>query len=124
MAFRHSYPLRIKQPGIFVLNKHINLLLLASENLLRHRAKTVVVCLCIIAIVTPFITAISISDGIRAQSLVSKVNEGGDLYLTFDEFGRNTSVPLKYLEGIRHIFGVKRQCRALSAGLIFKTNWR
>ncbi|MBW7942349.1 MAG: hypothetical protein H3C64_08120, partial [Candidatus Kuenenia stuttgartiensis] len=80
------------------MNKHINLLLLASENLLRHRAKTVVVCLCIIAIVTPFITAISISDGIRAQSLVS-VNEGGDLYLTFDEFGRNTSVPLKYLEG-------------------------
>jgi hypothetical protein len=57
--------------------------------------------------VTPFITAISISDGIRAQSLVS-VNEGGDLYLTFDEFGRNTSVPLKYLEGIRHIFGVKK----------------
>lgn len=89
------------------MNKHINLLLLASENLLRHRAKTVVVCLCIIAIVTPFITAISISDGIRAQSIVS-VNEGGDLYLTFDEFGRNTSVPLKYLEEIRHIFGVKK----------------
>ncbi|MCF6148241.1 MAG: FtsX-like permease family protein [Candidatus Kuenenia sp.] len=89
------------------MNKHINLLLLAAENLLRHRTKTIVVCLCVIAILSPFITAISISEGIREQSLAS-VEEGGDLYLTFDEFGRNTSVPLKYLEEIRTIFGVKK----------------
>ncbi|MBM4054969.1 MAG: FtsX-like permease family protein [Planctomycetes bacterium] len=89
------------------MSKHINLLLLASENLLRHRTKTIVVCLCIIAILSPFITAISISEGIRAQSLAS-VGEGGDLYLTFDEFGRNAPVPLEYLGEIRNIFGVKK----------------
>ncbi|CAG1769799.1 hypothetical protein BAC3_00560 [uncultured bacterium] len=89
------------------MNKHINLLLLATENLLRHRTKTIVVCLCIIAILTPFITAIAISEGIRTQSLIS-VNAGADLYLTFDEFGRNAAIPLKYLDEIKKIFGVKK----------------
>ena len=89
------------------MNKHINLLLLATENLLRHRAKTVVVCLCIIAILTPFITAIAISEGVRTQSLIS-VNAGADLYLTFDEFGRNAAIPLRYLDEIKKIFGVTK----------------
>src|SRR5574337_18118 len=89
------------------MNKHINLLLLATENLLRHRAKTIVVCLCIIAILSPFITAIAISEGIRAQSHIS-VEEGADLYLTFDEFGRNAAIPLKYLDEIKKTFGVTK----------------
>ncbi|MFO0795261.1 MAG: FtsX-like permease family protein [Candidatus Brocadiaceae bacterium] len=89
------------------MNKHINLLLLATENLLRHRAKTIVVCLCIIAILAPFITAIAISEGIRAQSHIS-VEEGADLYLTFDEFGRNAAIPLKYLDEIKKTFGVTK----------------
>ncbi|MBE7444245.1 MAG: ABC transporter permease [Planctomycetia bacterium] len=89
------------------MNKHINLLLLATENLLRHKAKTIVVCLCIIAILTPFITAIAISEGIRAQSLIS-LNADADLYLTFDEFGRNAAIPLKYLDEIKKIFGVTK----------------
>ena len=89
------------------MNKHINLLLLATENLLRHKTKTIVVCLCIIAILAPFITAIAISEGIRAQSLTS-VNAGADLYLTFDEFGRNAAIPLKYLDEIKKIFGVTK----------------
>lgn len=89
------------------MNKHINLLVLATENLLRHRTKTVVVCLCIVAIVLPFITAIAISEGVRAQSQAS-VEAGADLYLTFDEFGRNSAIPLKYLSEIKKIFGVKK----------------
>lgn len=87
--------------------KYFNLLFLATENLLRHKTKTIVVCLCIIAILTPFITAISISEGVRAQSLAS-VEEGADLYLTFDEFGRNVAVPLTYMDEIKKIFGVKK----------------
>lgn len=89
------------------MNKHINLLLLATDNLLRHRTKTIVVCLCIIAILSPFITAIAISEGVRAQSQAS-VDEGADLYLTFDEFGRNAAIPLKYLDEIKKIFGVTK----------------
>ncbi|MCF6157480.1 MAG: ABC transporter permease [wastewater metagenome] len=89
------------------MNKHINLLLLATENILRHKTKTVVVCLCIVAILSPFITAIAISEGIREQSLIS-VGESADLYLTYDEFGRNAAVPLKYLDEIKKIFGVTK----------------
>src|SRR5574337_358193 len=89
------------------MSKHSNLFFLATENLVRHRTKTIVVCLCIIAILTPFITAIAISEGIRAQSLIS-VKEGADLYLTFDEFGRNAAVPLKYLDEVKKIFGITR----------------
>ena len=89
------------------MNKHINLLLLATENLLRHKTKTIVVCLCIIAILSPFITAISISEGVRAQSHAS-VEEGADLYLTFDEFGRNAAIPLEYLNEVKEIYGVTK----------------
>lgn len=89
------------------MNKHINLFFLASENILRHKAKTVVVCLCLIAILSPFITAIAISEGVMEQSLDS-VEEGADLYLTFDEFGRNTAVPLKYMDEIKQLFGVTK----------------
>ncbi len=89
------------------MNKHLNLLFLATENLLRHRTKTVVVSLCLIAILSPFITAIAISEGVREQSLIS-VNTGADLYLTYDEFGRNAAIPLKYLDEIKKIFGVTK----------------
>ncbi|MFQ5787115.1 MAG: ABC transporter permease, partial [Thermodesulfobacteriota bacterium] len=89
------------------MKKHINLFLLATENLLRHKTKSIVVSLCIIAILSPFITAIAISEGIRLQSL-SSVEESADLYLTFDEFGRNAAIPLKYLDEVKEIFGVTK----------------
>jgi len=102
------------------MHKHLNLLFLATENLLRHRTKTVVVCLCIIAILTPFITAIAISEGIRAQSLNS-VNAGADLYLTSDEFGRNAAISLKYLDEIKkNLWGNKGSTKDCRAGIFAK----
>ena len=89
------------------MKRHINLFLLATENLMRHKTKTLVVSLCIIAILLPFITAIAISEGIKLQSHAS-VKNGADLYLTFDEFGRNVAIPLKYLDEIKEIFGVTK----------------
>ncbi|MDR4503411.1 MAG: FtsX-like permease family protein [Candidatus Scalindua sp.] len=89
------------------MKKHINLFLLATENLVRHKTKSIVVSLCILAILLPFITAIAISEGVRFQSLGS-VEESADLYVTFDEFGRNSAVPLKYLDEVKDIFGVKK----------------
>lgn len=85
----------------------MNLFFLATENLLRHKTKTIVVSLCIIAILSPFIAAVAISEGIREQSLIS-VKEGADLYLTLDEFGRNAAIPLTHLDEIKNIFGVTK----------------
>ena len=38
----------------------------------------------------------------------ARLNAGADLYLTFDEFGRNAAIPLKYLDEIKKIFGVTK----------------
>ena len=55
---------------------------------------------CLVAICGPFITGIAISEGVRAEAAVS-VQEGPDLYLTLDQFGRNGPVPLRYLREFR-----------------------
>jgi len=79
------------------MRKHLTLLLIASEALFRHKARSLVVMACLIAVLLPFITAIGISEGVKAQSLIS-VEEGADLYLTLDQFGRNGPIPLTFLE--------------------------
>lgn len=89
------------------MKRHIEFLILASENLIRNRAKTIVVVLCLVAILSPFITAIAISEGVWSHALIS-VEKGGDLYITFDEFGKNAPIPAQYLEEIKNIYGVTR----------------
>ncbi len=89
------------------MKRHIEFLILASENLIRNRAKAIVVVLCLVSILSPFITAIAISEGVWSQSLIS-VEKGGDLYITFDEFGKNAAIPAQYLEEMKNIYGVTR----------------
>lgn len=89
------------------LKRHIEFLILASENLIRNRTKTIVVVLCLVAILSPFITAIAISEGVWLHALIS-VEKGGDLYLTLDEFGKNAPIPAKYLDEMKNIYGVTR----------------
>ena len=75
-------------------------LLAAAANLARYPLRSVVVVVCLVAICGPFVTGIAISEGVRAQAAVS-VQEGPDLYLTLDQFGRNGPVPLRYLAEFR-----------------------
>ncbi len=64
-----------------------------------------VVVFCLIAILFPFISAIAILEGVKVQSRVS-VNEGADIYVTMDMYGRNGVIPLEMAEGIKKIDGV------------------
>ncbi|HHT9126908.1 MAG TPA: ABC transporter permease [Candidatus Brocadiia bacterium] len=89
------------------MKRHIEFLVLANKNLARNRTKTIVVVLCLVAILFPFITAIAISEGVWSHSLIS-VEKGGDLYLTLDEFGKNAPIPAQYFEKIKNIYGVTR----------------
>lgn len=89
------------------MKRHIEFLILASENLIRNRTKTIVVVLCLVAILFPFITAIAISEGVRSEALIS-VEKGGDIYLTLDAFGKNAPIPAQYLEEIKKIYGVTK----------------
>lgn len=77
-----------------------NLLLAAAANVARYRVRSSVVILCLVAICTPYVTGVAISEGIRVDAELS-IEQSADLYLTTDHFGRNGPVPLKYLEPLR-----------------------
>ncbi len=57
------------------------------------------------AILFPFVSAIAILDGVKAQSRIS-VNEGADIYVTTDMYGRNGVIPIEMVEPIKKIDGV------------------
>jgi len=72
--------------------KHLNIFYAAAGNIARHSLKSIVVVLCLSAILVPFISALSISEGIKKQSMMS-IEQGADIYLTMDMYGRNGMVP-------------------------------
>jgi hypothetical protein len=82
------------------MNVYRNLFIAAAGNLVRYRTRTIVVVVCLVAICGPYVTGIAISEGIRADAKLA-VQEGADLYLTLDQFGRNGPVPMKYLDPLR-----------------------
>lgn len=64
-----------------------------------------IVVLCLSAILVPFISALSISEGTKKQSMIS-VEQGADIYLTMDMYGRNGMIPAALSGEIEKIDGV------------------
>jgi len=89
------------------MNKHLNLLLTAVGNIIRNKVRSIVLILCLIAVLFPFISAISISEGIKFQSLIS-VEEGADIYVTSDHYGSNAPISLRYLQRFQEMEGVTK----------------
>ena len=89
------------------MNKHLNLLFTAIGNILRNKLRCIVLILCLIAVLFPFVTALSISEGIKFQSLIS-VEEGADVYVTMDYFGSNAPISLDYVDRFRKMEGVTK----------------
>ena len=89
------------------MNKHLNLLFTAVGNIVRNKVRSIVLILCLMAVLFPFVTALSISEGIKFQSLIS-VEEGADIYVTMDYFGSNAPISLDYLERLRKMDGVTK----------------
>jgi len=89
------------------MNKHLNLLFTAIGNILRNWVRSIVLILCLIAVLFPFISAISISEGIKFQSLIS-VEEGADIYVTSDHYGSNAPISLQYLRRFQEMEGVTK----------------
>jgi ABC-type lipoprotein release transport system permease subunit len=67
----------------------------------------VVLVLCLVAILFPFISAVALLDGVKSQSRIS-VNEGADIYVTMDMYGRNGVIPIEMVSEIKKIDGVVR----------------
>ena len=89
------------------MNRHLNLLFTAIGNILRNKVRSIVLIFCLIAVLFPFVTALSISEGIKFQSLIS-VEEGADIYVTSDNYGSNAPISLDYLERFRKMDGVTK----------------
>jgi len=89
------------------MNKHLNLIFTAIGNIIRNKVRSAVIILCLIAVLFPFISAISISEGIKFQSLIS-VEEGADIYVTSDHYGSNAPISLQHLERFQKMEGVVR----------------
>lgn len=89
------------------MNRHLNLFLTAIGNIIRNKTRSIVLMLCLIAVLFPFVTALSISEGVKFQSLIS-VEEGADIYVTSDYFGSNAPISLDTLEGFRKMDGVTK----------------
>lgn len=89
------------------MNKHLNLLFTAVGNIIRNKVRSIVLILCLIAVLFPFISALSISEGIKFQSSIS-VEEGADIYVTSDHYGSNAPISLRYLQRFQEMEGVTK----------------
>ncbi len=64
-----------------------------------------VVILCLVAILLPFLSAMAILEGVKRDSFIS-AEKGGDIYLTMDMYGRNGVIPLEMASAAKDIEGV------------------
>ncbi len=89
------------------MQKHLNLFFEAVSSVYRNRGRSLVVLLCLIGVLLPFVSAIAVSEGVRSQSMVS-IEGGADLYVSRSQYGRNGPVALEQLSRFEEIPGVTK----------------
>jgi len=87
--------------------RHRNLLFAALGDLIRRPIRSVVVTLCLAAILLPLVTALAISQGLRFQTEIS-IEEGADFYVSKDLFGGEGPISLVYLPEVSGLEGISR----------------
>ena len=89
------------------LQKHTNLFLESVSSILRNPGRSLVVFFCLTGVLLPFVAALAVSQGVRAQATVS-IAAGADLYVCRSQYGRNGPVALSEIERIEKMPGVIR----------------
>ena len=87
--------------------RHKNLLFTALGDLTRRPVRSIVVTLCLAAILLPLVTALAISQGLRFQAEIS-IKEGADFYLSKDLFGGEGPISLACLKAVSDLEGISR----------------
>ena len=88
--------------------KHWNLFLTATGNLVQRTPfRSAIILISLLAILFPFLTALSISEGIKAQSKIS-VEEGADFYITGDAGGSSAPLSRTSIDRFQTLPGVSR----------------
>ena len=95
------------RPRISILSKHQTLCLNGAKFLLRNPLRSMSVILCLTAILSPFVTAIAICEGIKFQ-YANILKEGGDLYVSRDNYGSNAPIELSLIERFEAIQGITK----------------
>ncbi len=89
------------------MQKHLNLFLESISAILRSPGRSLVVFFCLTGVLLPFVAAMAVSQGVRAQASIS-VAAGADLYVSRSQYGRNGPVSLNEIERIEKMPGVVR----------------
>jgi len=90
-----------------IFSKYLAIFLAAIEFLLKNPVRSCIVLLCLVAILSPFVTAIAICEGIKAQ-YASILKEGGDIYVARDNYGINAPIELEIIDRFRRLQGVTK----------------
>ena len=90
-----------------IVRKHQALFVNALRDLLRNPVRSIIVILSLIAIVSPFVTAIAICEGVKSQ-YKGILKEGGDIYVAKDNYGSNAPIELDLIERLLAIQGVTK----------------
>jgi ABC-type lipoprotein release transport system permease subunit len=102
----HADSLENREPTP-IFTKHIAILLAAIKSLLRNPVRSSIVLLCLVAILSPFVTAIAICEGIKAQ-YASILKKGGDIYVAKDNYGINAPIELEMSDRFMRLQGVTK----------------
>ncbi len=87
--------------------KHKNLFLAALADLVRRPLRTLVVVLCLTAMLFPVVTALAISAGLKYQAEIS-LKEGPDVYLSGNRYGNGGPVSSELVQRISALDGVTK----------------
>ena len=77
------------------------------ESLILHPLRAAVCIAAVVALLTPYLACLAISQGIEAEAKTS-IQLGADLYVQGQQFGRGTAIPLAVADEIRQMEGVTR----------------
>ena len=89
------------------LSKHEALFINAIKYLLRNSVRSIVLILCLTAILSPFVTAVAICEGIKAQ-YANILKDGGDIYVARDNYGINAPIEVGMINRFQRLQGVTK----------------
>jgi ABC-type lipoprotein release transport system permease subunit len=87
--------------------KHRALFLNAIKCLLKNPVRSIVVILCLTTLLSPFVTAIAICEGIKSQ-YSNSLRDGGDVYVARDNYGSNAPIELNIIQQLGRIQGITK----------------
>lgn len=72
-----------------------------------HPLRTLVTGACVVVVLVPYVTGTAISQGVQREAEAS-ISSGADLYVSGEEWGRPSAIPLSVVPAVREVDGVSR----------------